>query len=120
MTPKVKNCGPKPALSERDLVEPTTATHLEELFKVLANDTRIRLLHVLVRSGEAPVSDICAELDMTPQAVSSHLQKLSASGILGSRREGNFIFYRILDPCIPVLLERGLCLLEEREKQLLG
>lgn len=109
-------CSPKPNLEERELVRSEAAGQLEELFKVLGNDTRIRLLHVLIREKEASVNEIADQLGMSAQAVSSHLQKLSLSGIVGSRREGTFIYYRILDPCVPILLDRGLRLLEEREK----
>lgn len=120
MPKKIDTCSPKPSLEKRALVSSEQAAQLEDLFKVLGNDTRIKLLHVLIRNNEAAVNQIADELDMTAQAVSSHLQKLAASGILGSRRDGNFIFYRVLDPCVPILLERGLCLLEERENKMLG
>jgi DNA-binding transcriptional ArsR family regulator len=114
------NCSPKPNLESRDLVGAEQAGQLEELFKVLGNDTRIRLLHVLVREKEAPVNEIADQLGMSAQAVSSHLQKLSLSGIVGSRRDGTFIYYKVLDPCVPILLDRGLCLLEEREAKAFG
>jgi ArsR family transcriptional regulator, lead/cadmium/zinc/bismuth-responsive transcriptional repressor len=107
-------CTPKPILETRELVGAEQAGQLEELFKVLGNDTRIRLLHVLIREKEAPVNEIADQLGMSAQAVSSHLQKLALSGIVGSRRDGTFIYYRVLDPCVPILLDRGLCLLEER------
>jgi DNA-binding transcriptional ArsR family regulator len=112
-------CAPKPDLHARKLVGAEQAGQLEELFKVLGNDTRIRLLHVLIREQEAAVNEIADQLSMSAQAVSSHLQKLALSGIVGSRRDGTFIYYRILDPCVPILLDRGLCLLEEREAKVI-
>lgn len=114
------SCPPKPTLEKRDLVGSEEAGQLEELFKVLGNDTRIRLLHVLVREKETSVNEIADQLGMSAQAISSHLQKLSLSGIVGSRRDGTFIYYRVLDPCVPILLDRGLCLLEEREVKAFG
>jgi len=114
------SCSPKPNLENRELIAPDMAGQLEELFKVLGNDTRIRLLHVLIREKEAPVNEIADQLGMSAQAVSSHLQKLSLSGIVGARRDGTFIYYRVLDPCVPILLDRGLCLLEEREAKVFG
>ena len=59
------------------------------------------------------MTDLAAELEMKPQAVSNQLQRLSDKGIVGARREGNNVYYRILDRCVIVLLERGLCLIEE-------
>lgn len=114
------SCAPKPDLEKRELIGAEQAGQLEELFKVLGNDTRIRLLHVLIRQKEAAVNEIAEQLGMSAQAVSSHLQKLSLSGIVGSRRDGTFIYYRVLDPCVPILLDRGLCLLEEREAKAFG
>jgi DNA-binding transcriptional ArsR family regulator len=82
------------------------------MFKTFANDTRLRLLHALVREGELCVTDLAGALAMKPQAVSNQLQRLVDRGILASRRNGINVYYRILDPCVPVLLERGLCLIE--------
>lgn len=50
---------------------------------------------------------------MKTQAVSNQLQRLAGRGILASRREGNSIHYRIIDPCVLDLLDRGLCLTED-------
>ena len=87
------------------------------LFKVLANDTRLRLIHALVRSGEVGVTELSEAVGMTPQAVSNQLQRLVDRGILGSRREGTSIRYRIIDPCVPALLDQGLCLTEDAESR---
>lgn len=89
------------------------AARLERLFKVLANGTRLRLLHALVRAGEMRVTDLAQALAMKPQAVSNQLQRLTDRGILASRRNGNNIHYRIVDPCVVTLLDRGLCLIED-------
>ena len=70
------------------------------LFKVLANDTRIRLLHHLVRSGEATVTDLAKTLGMKPQAVSNQLMRLSDTGMLASRRDGNNVYYRVVNGCV--------------------
>jgi DNA-binding transcriptional ArsR family regulator len=77
------------------------------------NDTRLRLLHALVRAGELSVGDLAAAVAMKPQAVSNQLQRLVDRGILGSRRNGNSIIYRIVDPCVISLLDQGLCLTED-------
>jgi len=106
-------CPPKPALEDRALITPHQAGKLMGLFKVLANDTRLRLLHVLVRSGEMCVTDLATALGMKPQAVSNQLQRLVDRGILGATRSGQNIHYRIVDCCVPSLLDRGLCLIED-------
>ncbi len=83
------------------------------MFKVLANDTRLRLLHALVRADELCVTELAKSLSMKPQAVSNQLQRLSDLGILASRREGNNIHYRVVDLCVRSLLDQALCLMEE-------
>ena len=85
------------------------------VFKVLANDTRLRLLHALVRGGEVCVTGLAEGVGMNAQAVSNQLQRLSAQGIVGFRREGMQVFYRIVDPCVPALLDHGLCLTEDSQ-----
>jgi len=82
------------------------------VFKALANDTRLRRLHALVRAGELSVGDLAAAVDMKPQAVSNQLQRLTDRGILGSRRLGTNIYYRIVDRCTVELLDQGLCLVD--------
>jgi ArsR family transcriptional regulator, lead/cadmium/zinc/bismuth-responsive transcriptional repressor len=111
----MKRCSPKPTLRDRPLLGVAQASALEHLFKVLANDSRLRLLHSIARQGEICVGDLAEELAMSPQAVSNQLQRLR--GIVATRRDGNSIFYRIVDPCVLILLERGLCLLEEADKR---
>jgi ArsR family transcriptional regulator, lead/cadmium/zinc/bismuth-responsive transcriptional repressor len=103
----------KPAPSKRPLIEPRRAAELSGLFKMLANDTRLRLLHALVRAGELCVTDLAAEVGMAPQAVSNHLQRLADRRVVAARRDGVRLFYHLADPCIAGLLDLGLCLLEE-------
>ena len=111
-------CPPKPDLRERPLITPEQAVELTGVFKILANDTRLRLLHALVRAGELCVTDLATAVGMKTQAVSNQLQRLVDHGILGSRRDGNSIYYQIVDPCVIALLDHGLCLTEDtRERQ---
>ncbi|MDI2130146.1 ArsR/SmtB family transcription factor [Yinghuangia seranimata] len=105
----------KPALADRPLINSAQATDLVGLFKVLANDTRLRLLHALHRGGEVPVGELAEQVGMRPQAVSNQLQRLADRGIVATRRDGNRIFYSIADPCVPSVLDLALCLIEETE-----
>ncbi len=106
-------CSPKQPLDKRSPITSAEATELMGLFKVLANDTRLRLLHALARSGELCVTDLALSVEMKPQAVSNQLQRLVDRGILKSTRNGNNIYYRIVDPCTLNLLEQGMCVIEE-------
>jgi ArsR family transcriptional regulator, lead/cadmium/zinc/bismuth-responsive transcriptional repressor len=95
------------------LIDNLEADELARLFKMLASDTRLRLLHALARAGEMCVTDLAAQVGMAPQAVSNQLQRLADRRIVGARRAGNRLFYRIADPCVTGFLDLGLCLLEE-------
>ena len=106
-------CPVRPSLKNRPLLSPMQAGQLMGLFKALANDTRLRLLHQLTREGECGVTALAEAVGMSPQAVSAQLQRLSDWGILASRRDGNNIYYRVVDSCVPALLDLGLCLMEE-------
>lgn len=113
MTDHCKDCPPKPALRARPLLSSIQARELADLFKVLANDTRLRLLHAIAIEQEIRVSDLAQAVGMKAQAVSNQLQRLLDVGILASRREGNSIYYRIHDPCVVNLLDQGWCLMED-------
>jgi len=106
-------CCPAMTLKDRPLLSPVQAGGLASVFKVLANDTRLRLLHALVRANEMRVTELAASIGMKPQAVSNQLQRLADLGIVATRREGINIHYRLLDLCVKSLLEQGLCLMEE-------
>ena len=101
-----------PAIDLRPLLSREEAGQLMRLFKVFANDSRLRLLHALVREGELCVTDLARAVEMKPQAVSNQLQRLVDRVILSARREGVNIYYQVVDPCVRVLLERGGCLIE--------
>jgi ArsR family transcriptional regulator, lead/cadmium/zinc/bismuth-responsive transcriptional repressor len=109
----VDPCCEQPPLKSRRLISPIAAGGLAAVFKVLANDTRLRLLHAMIRAGELCVGDLAETLGMKPQAVSNQLQRLSDLGILASRRDGNNIRYRLVDRCVQGLLEQGWCLMDE-------
>jgi DNA-binding transcriptional ArsR family regulator len=106
-------CPVKPALRERPPLSPDEAGRTEALFAILASGTRIRLLHEIVRRDEVRVIDLAAALSMKPQAVSNQLARLLDQGVVASRRAGNNVLYRVADPCVPILLDRALCLIEE-------
>ncbi len=95
------------------MLSPAQAGDLSAVFKVLANDTRLRLLHALVRASELCVNELAEAVGMKPQAVSNQLQRLTDRGIVAPRRDGLQIYYRIVDPCVISLLDRAWCLTED-------
>lgn len=110
---ELRACPPKPAVAQRPLLAEPDAMRLETTFKTLANATRLRLLHALIREPELCVTELAAAIAMKPQAVSNQLQRLVDRGILAGRRNGNHIHYRIVDPCVISLLDQGWCLTDD-------
>jgi len=113
-------CPPKLALADRKLMSTSQADELSGLFSILAGPTRLRLLHALVRSGEMCMTDLAEVVSMKPQAVSNQLRSLVHQGILGDRRDGAHVYYRMVDPCVSNLLDRGLCLQEDSRDRAVG
>lgn len=100
-----------PDLAHRPLLADDESEDLSRLFRILSNQTRLRILHAIARAGEAAVSDIAAEIGSSTQGVSNHLQRLTDQQIVATRRDGNRIYYRLIDPCVGGVMELGLCLL---------
>jgi DNA-binding transcriptional ArsR family regulator len=115
-SPAESCCEPRSALGDRPLLSFVDAVKVMALFKVLANDTRIRLLHHLIRARESTVTEMAKTLGLKPQAVSNQLVRLSDTGMLVSRREGNNVFYRVENGCVAPLLDLALCLMEDERR----
>lgn len=101
------------ALAQRPLIEGVEVDGLARLFRVLGSDTRLRILHAIAIADEAAVNHIASEVGASVQAVSNHLQRMADQEIVASRRDGNRIMYRLIDPCVGGLIELGLCLQAE-------
>jgi ArsR family transcriptional regulator len=66
-----------------------------QLFKTLADETRLRILMLLYAEGELCVCDIIAALLLPQSTVSRHLATLKKSAMVIDRREGLWIYYSI-------------------------
>ena len=70
---------------------------LERLFKGLSDQTRLRILNLLIH-GELCVCDIHYVLESSQPNVSRHLIYLKNSGLVLDRREGARMYYRLAQP----------------------
>ena len=68
-----------------------------ERYQILTNPRRVLIIRALVER-EMSVGEIAAQVGVSMQNTSQHLRLLKARGILGSRREGQTIYYWIADP----------------------
>jgi DNA-binding transcriptional ArsR family regulator len=68
-----------------------------EVFGMLADATRIRLILAMKERGELSVNNLAAIVDKSPASVSQHLAKLRLGRMVSARREGTRVFYRLTD-----------------------
>jgi DNA-binding transcriptional ArsR family regulator len=88
-------------------IDQTALDGLTEIFRVLGDPTRLRILDVLSR-GELCVGDLASQLRLTESAVSHQLRLLRSARIVRARREGRMIFYSLDDTHVLTLFEQGL------------
>ena len=82
-----------------------TLTGLTQVFKLLADESRLRILLTLAREGEMHVSALCAMLNQSQPAVSHHLTQLRTAGLIDYRRDGKFNFYRLDEAGLAALFD---------------
>lgn len=68
-----------------------------DYFGLLAEPTRLRILHCLCK-GELSVNEVVEAAGLTQANTSRHLNMLYRANIVGRRREGTQILYKIVDP----------------------
>ncbi|HCA26212.1 MAG TPA: transcriptional regulator [Betaproteobacteria bacterium] len=74
--------------------------HEQAFFNVLSDETRRRLLALILREGELCVCELFYALEASQPKVSRHLAVMREAGLLSVRREGTWVFYR-LDARLP-------------------
>ena len=78
-----------------------------EIFRVMSAPMRLKIISCLC-DGEKNVTQLLEEIDTTQPNMSQHLNTLYQSGVVGKRREGVQIFYRIVNDRV-VTLCRAVC-----------
>ncbi len=71
-----------------------------QIFKALANPTRLFILQLLNKEGEMCVCKITEVIGYDISTVSKHLAVLRIVGLITSRKEKNMVFYKSLIPCL--------------------
>jgi len=90
------------------LIGEETAARLAETFRVLADPSRLRLVHALSLADELCVGHLCKLVGMTPSAVSHQLRLLRGLNLVRARRDGQLVYYRLRDRRIARLLDQAL------------
>lgn len=69
----------------------------EQVFKALADESRIRILHLILRNKEMCISDLEQVLDFTQTKTSRHLAYLRGAGIVTPRKLDQWVYYSLKD-----------------------
>lgn len=92
--------GPRLKSSDR------TLEGLTDIFKLLADKSRLKILLALAQDGEMHVSALCDLLQQSQPAVSHHLTLLRLRNLVGFRRDGKHNFYRLDSAFVCNLLDQ--------------
>lgn len=85
-----------------------TAGELAELFRLLGDPHRLRILSTLIEAGELSVGAIAEVVGSNETKVSQALRLLRAAGVVKNRRVGRLIFYRLNDAHVRLILGLSL------------
>lgn len=89
----------EPTAAKRRSTIPELPDQLEkdlvQVFKLLSDETRLRVLSYLAREGELHVTALCDKLGQSQPAVSHHLALLRVAGLIEARRDGKHNFYSV-------------------------
>lgn len=72
-------------------------------FALLGDPTRLHLLNLLLERADYTVGELAAAAGVSVANTSQHLRRLEAGGILGRRRIGNTVQYRVVEASIEQL-----------------
>lgn len=86
-------------------IDADEAARITELFRLLGDPTRVRLLYALVEAGELCVCDLAAVVGVPETSVSHALRLLRTAGVVRARRGGRMVFYSLTDAHVRLLLD---------------
>ncbi len=93
------------AAARSRMIPDEEAHQLTELFRLLGDPTRVRILYALAEVGELCVCDIAAVVDAPETSVSHALRLLRASGVVRNRKSGRMVYYSLDDVHVRMLLD---------------
>jgi ArsR family transcriptional regulator, lead/cadmium/zinc/bismuth-responsive transcriptional repressor len=81
------------------------AAGLAEMFRLLGDPTRVRILFALLEAGELCVCDLARAVETSETKVSQAMRLLRGAGVVRNRRDGRNIFYRLQDSHVRLILD---------------
>lgn len=87
------------------LLPESELSQLTQLFRLLGDATRARLLYALLEAGELCVCDLSAATGTPETNISHALRLLRTAGIVKARRDGRMMHYSLDDAHVRILLD---------------
>lgn len=100
--------GAKVAAVKQRLVDTDATSRLAEMFRLLGDPTRTRILYALLEAGELCVCDLAETIEIPESRISHALRLLRTAGIVRNRRDGRMIYYSLDDSHVRMLLDLSL------------
>lgn len=86
------------------MIDPELIPVVAARFRALGEPGRLEILQAM-QAGEQSVSALVSATGRSQPNVSQHLAQLAAAGLVGARREGQRVFYRVTDPYLARICE---------------
>ena len=90
--------------SKLELLSDDMLVEAAECLKVMAHPVRLKMVNILMQ-GEFAVHEIAELCGTSPNHTCEHLRLLKGHGLLSKERHGKTVYYKILSPRLPSIIE---------------
>jgi DNA-binding transcriptional ArsR family regulator len=85
-------------------IDPETLSRAADIIKILGHAERLKIVEILEQRHEATVTEMLGTLGLPQATVSQHLAKMRGAHIVSARRDGNHVYYRLIEPKVEHIL----------------
>jgi DNA-binding transcriptional ArsR family regulator len=94
-------------ISRTDKLDDRQAQHLAELFSVLGDPSRVKIIAALL-NGPMNVQALANAVGISPSGISHHMRSLRQMHLVRSQKQGRHVFYSLDDKHVAELFQRGV------------
>ena len=88
-------------------LDDTTAQHIAELFSILGDTSRVKIIAALLK-GSLNVQALADEVGISPSGISHHMRGLRQMNLVRAHKQGRQVFYSLVDQHVEQLFQRGV------------
>jgi DNA-binding transcriptional ArsR family regulator len=93
--------------TEVNRLDDATAQHVAELFSILGDSSRVKIIAALLH-GPLNVQSLAESVGITPSAISHHMRSLRQMRLVRAHKQGRQVFYALDDQHVEDLFLRGI------------